>query len=53
MNRSFEPQVSIVEYFDALAYGAHSSGLVKLGASPYEARHACVTASAMHKAGAR
>lgn len=39
MNRSYEPHASIVEYYDALAYGRHSSGRVKCGPTVHEARH--------------
>ncbi|MFD6197222.1 hypothetical protein ACFWE3_11010 [Mycobacteriaceae bacterium NPDC060252] len=39
MNRSYEPHASLVEYFDALAYGKHSSGLTKCSPAAHQPRH--------------
>lgn len=39
MNRSHEPHASLAEYFDALAYGKHSSALTKCSPTTYEPRH--------------
>lgn len=39
MNRSYEPHASLVEYYDALAYGKHSSGRVKCSPATHIPRH--------------